>query len=146
MKTLCGAARRLYPGARRCPQLTWIEQENRYKCGLMMIAGPVGQGYRKELYAGAGCSSSLNSWRQDVQKRDEEIQAKSNPLDPIFQIFIRELGRGFITGDAVSLSVIAMEKPLEEQGYSKVEIKTIQGTILHFFRQQRSSFMDGFMG
>ena len=41
-KTQCDASRRLYPSADHCPQLLWMEEDKRYKCGLMLISGPVG--------------------------------------------------------------------------------------------------------
>lgn len=147
IKTLCDAARRLYPGARSCPQLLWIEEDNRYKCGLMMIAGPVGQGYRAELYAGAGCCSGLNSWRQDVKKRDHlDMDLTWNPLDPLFQTFIKCFANNFVSSDVVVLTVGMMEKPLKEKGYSEREIAHIKTIILHQFRQNRMSFMEGFCG
>jgi hypothetical protein len=147
IKTPCDAARRLYPGARSCPQLLWIEQESRYKCGLMMIAGPVGQGYKSELYAGAGCCSGLNSWRKDVKKRDHlDMDMMWNPLDPIFQIFIRRLSANFVSSDTISLTIASMDKELKEKGYSDRETNHIKTMILHQFCQNRSKFTEEFIG
>lgn len=147
IKTPCDAARRLYPGVRSCPQLLWIEEDSRYKCGLMMIAGPVGQGYRAELYAGAGCCSGLNSWRQDVKKRDHlDMDMVWNPLDPIFQIFLKCFANCFVSSDVVTLTLGMMVKYLEEKGYSEREIKHIQTMIVHNFRENRMSFMEEFSG
>ena len=147
IKTPCDVARRLYPGVRSCPQLLWIEEDNRYKCGLMMISGPIGVEYKKELYAGAGCCSALNSWRQDVKKRDNlDMDMIWNPLDQIFQIFLRRLASEFISNDSIFLAVSGMEKELEEKGYSKKEIEHIKTMILYQFRQNQSNFNEKFMG
>jgi hypothetical protein len=147
IKTPCDASRRLYRGADHCPQLLWIEEDKRYKCGLMIIAGLVGEGYRKELYAGEGCCSGLNSWRQDVKKRDRiDKNNHGNPLDPVFQIFLRCMGGNFISGDSMQLAIIQMQPHLEERGYSKIEINHIKTSIVQVFSQNQSSFMKGFVG
>jgi hypothetical protein len=146
-ETQCDASRRLYPGADHCPQLLWIEEDERYKCGLMLIAGPVGLGYKAELYVGAGCCSGLNSWRKDVKKRDRlDKDAYWNPLDQLFQIFLKCYANNFVGSDVMILTVGMMEKYLKETGYSEKEIKHIQTTILHQFRQNRMSFMEDFCG
>jgi len=147
IKTPCDASRRLYPGARRCPQLTWIENEHRYKCGLMMIAGPVGQGYRAELYAGAGCCSGLNSWRNDVKERDHlDMDFSWNPLDPVFQSFIKSLSQNFISSDSISLTILGMTTDLQNKGYSEREIDYIKANITHIFTQNSSKFSKEFIG
>jgi hypothetical protein len=40
----------------------------------MEMAGDLGEGYRKKLHAGAGCTSNLNSWRREPLKN--RIKAK----------------------------------------------------------------------
>ena len=146
-KTPCDASRRLYPGADHCPQLLWMEEDKRYKCSLMLIAGLVGEGYRKELYAGEGCCSGLNSWRKDVKKRDRlDKDNYWNPLDPIFQMFLKYLGESFFSGDAMQLIIYQMQVGLQEKGYSEKEITHIQKTIVQMFSQNQSSFMKGFVG
>jgi hypothetical protein len=146
-KTPCDASRRLYPGADHCPQLLWMEEDKRYKCSLMMIAGLVGEGYRKELYAGEGCCSGLNSWRKDVKQRDRlDRDNYWNPLDPIFQIFLKCFAANFISSDSIKLIIIQMAERLKLKGYSDKEIIHIQTTISQMFSQNQSSFMKGFMG
>lgn len=54
-------------GRDRCPFLKWEGQ--RYVCTLMLRDDEIGAQAREELSVGAGCSSSLNSWRQDVRER-----------------------------------------------------------------------------
>jgi hypothetical protein len=68
IKAKCAGSQRLYPDAKICPQLHW--QGDRYFCGLMFLPGIEGATYRKELAAGEGCYSGLNSWRKDVCRRD----------------------------------------------------------------------------
>ena len=46
-----------------CPYLYWHVEDNRYYCRI----------YNRETWLvvfGEGCSSSLNSWRKDVKRRD----------------------------------------------------------------------------
>jgi len=48
---------------RRCRALEW--NGTRYVCLLAKDYGDL-------LYIGAGCGSSLNSWRKDVRRREDE--------------------------------------------------------------------------
>ena len=106
----CSASVRLYPGARRCPQLEWVVADNRYVCGLMLIPGNLGHEYKKELAGGEGCCSGLNTWRQDVKNRTKEIDAIGIfSLDPLFQRFLNSLGRSWLSGDALWLTVNAFK-------------------------------------
>lgn len=146
MKTLCDAARRLYPGATLCPQLLWLD--NRYECGLMKIGGPVGEGYRKELAAGAGCCSSLNSWRMDVKPR-MTFDARSNmhTLDAEFQVFLKCWASEFLSGDVIQLTLAKMQRALVEQkNYSDEEASLTIHDILHHIEGNRHSYMKEFMG
>jgi len=145
MKTPCDAARRLYPHAKKCPQLEWVE--DRYKCGLMMISGPLGADYRKELHAGAGCCSSLNSWRKDVRKRIPDLEHTNfNPLPEIMQVFIQHLGRQFISGDVIHLALAGLQADLVNRDYHPDEVNHIIKNIYHAFDNQRSSFTKEFIG
>jgi hypothetical protein len=56
----CFLSFQLYEGADPCPALYW--NGTMYRCGLAPL-------FEEELAIGAGCSSSLNSWRQDVKER-----------------------------------------------------------------------------
>ena len=71
IKAKCVASERLYPNAKICPQLKWLG--DRYICGLMTLPGSTGEFYRRELAANEGCSSGLNSWRQDIRRRDNNV-------------------------------------------------------------------------
>lgn len=145
IKTPCDAARRLYPGVKVCPQLEW--HENRYMCGLMMIAGPLGDDYRRELFAGSGCCCALNSWRSDVKKREPQLnRTHINPIPEVMQVFLSCLGRQFMSSDIVSLTINHTASILKEKGYADDEIDNIVKGIQHSFSQNRSTFMEGFMG
>ncbi|MEE4260375.1 MAG: hypothetical protein V2I62_11475 [Bacteroidales bacterium] len=116
MKRLCDAALRLYGNIKECPQLLWDEEKNRYICGLMIISGKVGLGYREELGAGAGCCSSLNSWRNDVKKRTGiETSTFFNPLPSLMQKFIRCLASEFISADTIILTLERFESMLKKR-------------------------------
>lgn len=59
-KAPCALSMELYHGREPCPALWW--NGTMYRCGLARL-------YEEELAIGAGCSSSLNTWRQDVRER-----------------------------------------------------------------------------
>jgi hypothetical protein len=144
----CEASRRLYRGTGKCSFLLWVEDESRYKCELMMFAGPLGEAYRKELHAGAGCSSTLfNAWRTDVKKRDSiDINDRWKPLDSIFQVFIKSLSQNFVSRDVISLTLSMMEPELKRRKYTEREIKHINSEIVHMFTQNRRTFDEQFIG
>ena len=146
MKTPCDASRRLYPGATICPQLFWVL--DRYECGLMKIAGLVGEGYREELAAGEGCCSSLNSWRQDVKPRNTfDARHQLPPLSTEFQVFLKCWASEFISVDMIRLVLAKMKKALiEQQNYSEVDAAVTIHQIMHYIESNRHSFMKEFMG
>jgi len=146
MKTPCDASRRLYPGATICPQLFWTSE--RYECGLMKIAGLVGESYRKELYAGAGCCSNLNSWRKDVKPRMTFDARSTIPtLNPEFQVFLKCWATEFVSSDVIQLTLAKMKKALIEQNnYSEEEALLTIHNITHHIESNRHSFMKEFMG
>jgi len=147
MKTPCDASRRLYGTIKECPQLIWDEQTSRYNCGLMLIHGMIGEGYKKELHAGAGCCSGMNTWRKDVKKRTGiETSTHLNPLPKLLQIFIKCLSSENISSDVMFLLLGRMQIDLKNDGYSIEEINSITKNIIYSFQGNRSSFQEGFMG
>ena len=146
MKTPCDASRRLYPGVKICPQLLWLD--DRYECGLMKISGLVGEGYRKELAAGEGCCSSLNSWRMDVKSRMVFDARSGTPhIDPEFQVFLKCWASEFVTSDKISLVLTKMQRALvEQQNYGEKEAALTIHLIMHHIESNRHSFMENFMG
>ena len=61
LKAPCAISVDVYKGKREpCPALYW--NGSMYRCGLAKL-------WTDELAIGAGCSSSLNTWRQDVRER-----------------------------------------------------------------------------
>jgi hypothetical protein len=114
----------------------------------MKISGLVGEGYRKELAAGEGCCCSLNSWRKDVKPRNR-IEANSFPasLDSEFQIFLKCLSGEFMSSDKMMMTLYKMEGELEDKkNYSKEEARATINKIIHFFNNNRPSYMEDFMG
>ena len=146
MKTPCDAARRLYAGAKICPQLLWLD--GRYECGLMKIAGLVGEGYRKELSAGAGYCSSLNSWRMDVKPRMVYDARSGTPnIDPEFQVFLKCWASEFVSSDKIQLVLAKMQQALiEQKNYGEDEAALTIHIIMHHIESNRHSFMKEFMG
>ena len=146
-KALCEAAQRLYRGATQCPQLLWNEGQARYVCGLMSIPGPLGQNYREELHAGAGCCSSLNSWRQDVKQRVPELKHTNlNPLPTIMQVFIKNLAGQFISSDVIHLALAGFQQDMVRRKYDPDEVNRIIKHIYTTFTSQRTSFTKEFIG
>lgn len=147
IKTPCQVSMRLYPSVKYCPQLIWDDEKGRYFCGLMIIEGLIGEGYRKELYAGEGCCSSLNSWRNDVKKREPQLNRTCiNPLPEIMQIFIKCLAGNFTSTTQIKIITSQMAEILLDKGYDENEIKNILTNIIHTFEENQSSFMKSFMG
>lgn len=145
IKTPCDASRRLYPGASHCPQLLWLD--DRYECGLMKIAGLVGEGYRQELHAGEGCCCSLNDWRKNVKRREPQLnRTLINPLPEVMQVFIKCLAAEFMSGDKMFMTLHKMGVLLKESGYDEDEIENIKTCSMHVFSENQNSFMKEFMG
>ena len=150
-KAPCVASVRLYPSAKVCPALLWSEDENRYVCDLMTIPELVGESYRKELYAGEGCCMNLNTWRKDVKNRDEEIHEKEQEkifaLDKLFQIFLNCLGKQWIDGDIIFLTLNCFKILLIEKfDYNKDEAIKISKLIEDSLKNNKPKFLDEFMG
>lgn len=144
----CAAALRLNPHIKKCPYLLWKKEEKKYRCDLMLFPGPLGEEYRKELHAGAGCSSTLfNDWRDDVKERDLiDRNSDWNPIDPVFQTFIKCLSNNFITSDTIFLTLSQMKADLKNKTYTDREIEHISKSIIHMFKQNKNSYAEEFMG
>jgi hypothetical protein len=144
-QTPCGAGARLYPGAKPCPALKWNGE--RHVCDLMTLPGSLGPEYRKELYAGEGCCSNLNSWRKEpLQDRTKKEEPIMETLPETFQIFLHCLGREFISPDALFMANLSMIGELQKKGYTEEKCKTISKLILHYLKGEESSFKQSFMG
>jgi hypothetical protein len=147
IKTQCDASRRLYGVVDLCPQLSWVEDKKRYVCELMMLPGDLGISYRKQLYAGEGCCSSLNDWRRDVKKRFKiEVSPNYNPLPDYFQVFLKCLAGNFMSSDVMALTLAQMASELKKRDYSQSQIDDLLIHIQRSFSQNRHSFMEDFMG
>lgn len=67
----CEVSHRKYGYRKRCPDLFWDEQLNRYVC-LLMLDPELGAEARKQLFEGQGCCAPLMHWRDDVRNRDND--------------------------------------------------------------------------
>jgi hypothetical protein len=148
MKAPCSAAQRLYPASTQCPQLLWSEEENRYICGLMRLPGSLGEAYRKELYAGAGCCMGLNDWRKDVKQRTyQEVSRDFRRLDSIFQVFLKCLSGQLLSPDVFELALYCMESELQKVlGFIEEEAKETVQLVKYTILQQKTNKFDSFMG
>jgi len=152
LKTPCGASLRLYGTTTRCPALRWDTDGKRYACRLMQLPGVIGERYRAELYAGAGCCAGLNTWRKDVQPReggeigDRIVPVEANPIPPIMQAFLRTLGQQMISSDVWALTCLAWVRELKKMGHSAEQAETLSALALAQMKSEQSSFMRDFMG
>ena len=144
----CAVSERLYPSVEICPQLIWDKKDNRYYCDLMRIPGIIGESYRAELYAGAGCCSNLNSWRHDVKERNPYYKKRrlKSPIDKLFQLFLNQLGKEWISGDIIHFVFSGWEHEMEKDGMDKKEIKTIVETAKQYYLNNKPSYINSFMG
>lgn len=151
IQTPCDLARRLNPSIKsECTFLKWDNDKNRYVCGAYTNAKfSLQTQIKAELFIGAGCCSGLNSWRKDIKpRRDKDIPEKTVriKLDPIFKAFLHSLKGGFISGDAIYLTVSGTINRLIEDGtYSKDEANEIRKEIVYILND-RPKFMEDFMG
>jgi hypothetical protein len=147
MQAPCLVSLRIYNGTKSCPAFYWNESENKYRCKLMELKGSQGFKYREELSAGAGCCSGLNSWRQNVINRIEPEQKNKIPFDKYFQEFVFILGKQWLSGDVVALTLSAFKRSIIEKfGISDKDATQLCSRILHIMREQQSSFTKGFIG
>lgn len=63
---------RLYGYRKRCPDILFDEEQERYVCRLVGHAVH-GEAARRALFLGQGCCNPLGDWRRDVRNRDEEF-------------------------------------------------------------------------
>ena len=147
MSTPCDVSLRLYKSADICPQLQWSEDKARYFCGLMLLPGNIGFEYRKELHAGAGCCSNLNSWRQDIKERSRgALSYKQPPIPIMFQTFLKAYGsEQFLSGDLTAMLLCRFRDELKSINYSDEEVKHIVDNVVHYINSNKSSMFKGFI-
>jgi hypothetical protein len=113
----------------------------------MILGGSLGESYRKELYAGAGCCSSLNSWRKDVKNRHHNISDPyENPIPQMFQIFIKCWAQEFISTDNILLTLNTYKHALRKANYSENEVEIITNRLIHYITENRAGHIKEFMG
>lgn len=147
MSTPCSVSLRLYKSADICPQLEWNEDKGRYFCGLMLLPGNIGLEYRKELHAGAGCCSNLNSWRQDIKERSRgALSYKYQAIPVMFQVFLKAYGsEPFLSGDITEMLLKQFQNGLKKVNYSDEEVDNIIGNVRHYISSNKTSMFKDFM-
>lgn len=131
----CMVAQRVYGPVASCPGLEWDAAAKRYWCRLCRLPGEMGEGYRKELHAGAGCCSPLNSDREEIP--EPKAAPRPRPLSKDCETFLRYLCRGFISGDAIWLSIEAAGRELGKDWTNSAHNAT---------REERPKHVEEFMG
>lgn len=143
-KSPCYVAVRLHGPVSKCPSLVW--NGKRHICKLMEIPGTLGENYRKELHTGAGCSSNLNSWRREPlqdrtgSKEDEPVVSRT------MQIFLACLGRQWISGDVIYFALRDFERRMIDHGMDEERAANMIKLMSHYFKQNRESHVEKFMG
>ncbi len=146
LKAPCEAARRVYgAGVTLCPALKW--DGSRHVCSLMLLPNPLGEQFKFELGAGAGCCCGLNSWRHEpLQNRLELKKDCISQIPSMFQIFLYCLGREFISGDLIFCVLQAFRNELLKRGEPELYVNTIVLQIKHYLTNARTQNIDDFMG
>jgi len=146
MEARCVASVRLYPAADVCPALRWDEVKKRHTCELMLLPGKLGEIYREELCAGAGCCSNLNTWRKEIKNRLEPDVSPPVVLDKYLQIFLNCLGGQFMGMDGVYLAIMQLSQVLLKEGVPEDTVNQISQTMMHYLKGNRRSMMKDFFG
>lgn len=148
IKVVCFVAQRLHgSGLTECPYLEW--NGKRYACTLVMGEGTITATYRKELSIGAGCCSSLNSWRRSVVPRRGKDLPTYKPVEipKELQVFARALAGQFISSDAIHMTLISFTARLiSEEGWSEEQAVDCSNRLRAYLREQRHSYEDDMMG
>ncbi len=146
IKTKCEAGHRLYAETTPCPALIWNGE--RHVCDLMNLPGTLGDKFKKELHAGAGCCSNLNSWRREplINRIPPKTKVPDNPIPPIMQKFIRALASEMISSDKIALVLGTFARMLKKDGMPTEQIKVVLQNCVRYFNENRSKFMTDFMG
>lgn len=132
-----------------CLGLVWDEEAGRHWCRLGLGSDQSAFFYRQALYMGAGCSSAMfNEWRTDLKDRTKVLFDRpfQSPIPAIMQIFLRSLGRQFITGDCIELMLSDFNTSLLKQDYEEETIRIYIKWIKKYITENRSSFSTEFMG
>ena len=155
-KAVCSVGLRVYSNREYCPGLTWNPSTQRHFCTLAKLPGEIGRRYREELHIGQGCCANLNSWRKTqivdrsyaaYEESKKQNRQMANPIPAEFQVFFDQLGREFISGDAIVLALSATSKRLvDELDWQPQRAELWAKQVLHHTKQSKSNFMEGFMG
>ena len=153
LQAQCGLSVRVHAYKEICPSLYWNETRKRHLCRA--VEGDLIITNGEELDIGAGCCSPLNSWRNEVKNRIPERMASTAfgemrdkiPFDKYFQEFVFILGKQWLSGDVVALTLGAFKRSIIEKfGISDRDATQLCSKILHIMREQQSSFVKNFIG
>ncbi len=146
LQTKCWVGHRVHRGDGPCPSLEWDGE--RHNCKLMQIPGKLGEGYRNELHAGAGCCSGLNSWRNEPLRDRIPVpkQSYSNPIPSIMQKFLQALGSEMISSDKMYFVCSKFKENLIKDGVPEDDAKAITSKAVAYILENRSKFNTEFMG
>jgi hypothetical protein len=114
----------------------------------MMGSGPIPEGYREELAAGAGCCSGMNDWRRNVIPRREVDQHvdKKLFLTIEMQVFIRAMASQFMSNDAFWLILHKFKAEMIRRGWTDEEAERYGRLMTNAYRQNKSKSTEEFMG
>lgn len=152
LQAQCGLSVRVHTYKEICPSLYWGEARKRHLCRA--VEGDLIVTNGKELSIGEGCCSPLNSWRKEIKNRIPEKLAYVNSkninkinFDKFFQEFVFILGKQWLSGDVVALTLAAYKRSIIEKfGISDRDASQLCKRIHHIMREQQSSFVKGFIG
>lgn len=146
-KSVCAAGLRIHGPVTKCPSLIWDEEKGRHICKLVTIPGDIGLRYRKELYIGDGCCASMfNTWRDNLQDRTDSKKYEIVKMDKYFKLFLHSLGKQWISGDVINLTIGGFVGDLRRLNTSEEKIGELVKEIAHTITQNRASYLEEFLG
>jgi len=135
-----------------CPSLIWNADKQRHECKLIDLPGVLGEKFRKMLFIGEGCCSSLNSWRREknrnrIEEKQKEIKLRRVSISSEMQELCASLGKQFISSDVIILTVLNFKNiMMKKHGWDEHFAEIYSNKLLHYISQQRSSISENFLG
>ena len=126
-----------------CEQLLWDEKLDRHVCRLMTFNNSLSDYYKTQLHAGAGCCSSLNSWRREpLQNRipKKYITPQQTPLPPVMKILLECMNHDFsLSSDKIYLLMGRLKYKLLHAGMDDLSADDIVAQSVDILTQQKRS-------
>ena len=148
----CAVSLRVHGQQDICPSLSWNEKEKRHECELVFLPGILGEEFKKELYIGQGCCSSLNSWRKEpnrnrIIEKIKEIEINKVEVPLVFQEWCNIMGKQFMSGDLIALMLINFKNVMiKKHNWSEEYTNAYAEKLSNYIHQQRSTFAEQFLG